>query len=169
MVGIEVIIEAGLDLIMIAEVIQDTIKTSETEHHTVPMVEVVMATTHEVIKGMEEITIMEEVVIGISSIVGIGVDHLRDKVEIGEMTEVRVTAGLDQVLGQVQIKIGLDALSARDYDHFAQECPVRLARETSRETDQIQQLFNMSEDQALTQTLLMDTDKDELTITQSGY
>ena len=53
----------------------------------------------------------------------------------------------------------------REYDHFAQECTVRVARETSRETNQIQQLFNMSEDQALTQTLLMDTDKDELTIT----
>ena len=98
-VGKEVIIEAGLDLIMITEVIQDTIKTSETECHIVPMVEVAMATMHEVIKGMEEITVMEEVVIEISSVIGIGVDHLRDKVEIGEMTEVRVTAGLDQVLG----------------------------------------------------------------------
>ena len=95
---------------MITEVIQDTIKTSETEHHIVPIVEVAMATMHKVIKGTEEIT--EEVVIGISSIIGIGVDHLRDKVEIGEMTEVRVTVGLDQVLGQVQIEIGLDALSA---------------------------------------------------------
>ena len=58
-----------------------------------------MATTHKVIKGMEEITVMEEVVIGISSIIEIGVGHLRDKVEIGQMTEVRVTAGLDQILG----------------------------------------------------------------------
>ena len=71
-----------------------------------------MATMHEVIKGMEEITIMEKVTIGISSTIGIGVDHLRDKVEIGEITEVRVTVGLDQVLGRVQIEIGLGALSA---------------------------------------------------------
>ena len=96
---------------MITEVIQETIKTSETECHIVPVIEVVMTTVHKGIKGMEEITITEEVVIGISSIIGIGVDHLRDKVEIGEMTEVRVTAGLDQVLGQVQTEIGLDALS----------------------------------------------------------
>ena len=111
-VGIEVIIDAGLDLITITEAIQDTIKTSETECHIVPVVGLAMATTCEVIKGTEEITIMEEVVIGISSIIGIGVDHLRDKVEIGEMTAVRVTAGLDQVLGLVQIEIALDALSA---------------------------------------------------------
>ena len=96
---------------MITEVIQDTITTSETECHIFPVVEVAMATMHEVIKGMEEITITKEVVIGISSIIGIGVDHLRDKVEIGEMTEVRVMAGLDQVLGQVQIEIGLGAES----------------------------------------------------------
>ena len=96
-VRIEVIIKAGLYLIVITEVIQEAIKTLETECHIVG--EVAMATTHEVIKCVEEITKMEEVVIGISSIIGIGVDHLRDKVEIGEMTEVRVTVGLDQVPG----------------------------------------------------------------------
>ena len=84
---------------MITDVVQDTIKTSEMKCYIVPVVEVAMATMHEVIKGMEEISIMEEVVIGISSIIKIGVGHLRDKVEIGEMTEVRVTVGLDWVLG----------------------------------------------------------------------
>ena len=64
-----------------------------------------MAMTHEVITGKEGITIVEDVVIATSPIIGIGVDHLRDKVKIGEMTEVRVTAGLEQVLGQVQIEI----------------------------------------------------------------
>ena len=44
------------------------------------------------------------------------------------------------------------------------ECPARLARQTSRETEQIQQLFNMDEDQTLTQSLLMYTDEDELII-----
>ena len=52
-----------------------------------------------------------------------------------------------------------------EYDHFAQECPVRLARKTNREAEQIQQMFNINEDQTLIQTLLMDRDKDELTIT----
>ena len=46
-----------------------------------------------------------------------------------------------------------------------QECLVRLARQTSRETKQIQQMFNIDEDQTLMQTLLMDTDQDEPTIT----
>ena len=41
---------------------------------------------------------------------------------------------------------------------------VRLARQTSRETKQIQQLFNMDEDQTLMQSPLMDTDEDEWTI-----
>ena len=53
---------------------------------------------HEVIKSTEETSITEEVVMGISSIIEIGVGHLRDKVEIGEMTEVKVSVGLDQVL-----------------------------------------------------------------------
>ena len=86
-----------------------------------------MATMHKAIKGTEDIIITEEVAIGINPIIEVGVGHLRDKVETEEMTEVRVTAGLDQVLGQVQIETGLDALSA-EYDHFAQKCPVRLAR-----------------------------------------
>ena len=46
-----------------------------------------------------------------------------------------------------------------------QECPVRLARQTSRETKQIQQLFNMDEDQTLMQSPLMDTDEDKPIIT----
>ena len=50
---IEVIIQAGLDLIMSIEVIQDIIKILRVEWHIVPITEVVMATMHEVIKGME--------------------------------------------------------------------------------------------------------------------
>ena len=71
-----------------------------------------MATMHEAINGMEDTIIMEEVATGINLLIEAGVGHLRDKVEIGEMTEVRVTVGLDQVLGQVQIETELDALSA---------------------------------------------------------
>ena len=50
----------------------------------------------------------------------------------------------------------------REYDHFAKECPTRQA---NREAEQIQQMFNMDEDQTILQTPLMDTDKDEQTIT----
>ena len=71
-----------------------------------------MATTHEVIKGMEDITSTEEVVTEIKLIIEEGVGHLKDRIEVGEMTEVGVTVGLGQVLGQVQIETKLNALSA---------------------------------------------------------
>ena len=45
-----------------------------------------------------------------------------------------------------------------EYDHFARDCP---SRQASREAEQIQQMFNMDEDQTLLQTSLMDTDQDE--------
>ena len=58
----------------------------------------------------------------------------------------------------------IQCFACKEYDHFAQECPVRLARETNRKTEQIQQMFNIDEDQTLMQTPLMNTDKDEPTI-----
>ena len=66
---------------------------------------------HEAIRGMEDTNIMEERAIGINLIIEVGVGHLRDKVETGEMTEVRVTVDPDQALGQGQIETELDALS----------------------------------------------------------
>ena len=38
----------------------------------------------------------------------------------------------------------------------------------SRETEQIQQMFNMDEDQTIIQTPLMDTGKEQLTVTLTG-
>ena len=58
-----------------------------------------MATMHEVIKGMEDITITEEVATEIKLTIEEGVGHLKDKIEVGEMREVGVTVGLGQVLG----------------------------------------------------------------------
>ena len=81
------------------------------EWHIVPIIGVVMVTMHEVIKGMEDTTIMEEVVIEIKLIIEEGVGHLKDRTEVGEMKEVRVTVGLGQVLGQVQIETEFDASS----------------------------------------------------------
>ena len=62
----------------------------------------------------------------------------------------------------MQIEIGLDVFECREYDHFAREC---LTRQASREVEQVQQMFNMDEDQTILQTPLMDTDEDEQTIT----
>ena len=50
----------------------------------------------------------------------------------------------------------------REYNHFVRECPTR---QESRGTEQIQQMFNMDEDQTILQTPLMDTEEDEITIT----
>ena len=50
----------------------------------------------------------------------------------------------------------------RDYDHFVRFCPTK---QQSRETEQIQQMFNMDEDQTILQTPLMDTEENEMTIT----
>ena len=50
----------------------------------------------------------------------------------------------------------------REYDHFARECPTR--RE-NRETEQIQQMFSLDDDQTLLQTPLIDMEDDVMTIT----
>ena len=73
-----------------------------------------MATMHETIKGMKDTTITKEVAIGIKLIIEAGVCHLRDKIEAGEATEVRIIVGLGQVLWQVQIEIEFDALSVEN-------------------------------------------------------
>ena len=57
-----------------------------------------MGTTHEAIRGIQEITIMEETVTEINLIVEDGVGHLKDRIEVGEIIEVQVTIGLGQVL-----------------------------------------------------------------------
>ena len=62
------------------------------------------------IEGIIIITI-EEVTIEIKIIIGIGVGHLKDKVQIGEMAEAKITVGPGEVLEQVQIEIGFDVLN----------------------------------------------------------
>ena len=48
-----------------------------------------MVTTHEVIRGMQEIIIIiEGMIIGIEFMIGIGVGYLKDRIEVGEMMEV---------------------------------------------------------------------------------
>ena len=50
----------------------------------------------------------------------------------------------------------------REYNHFAWECPTG---QESRETEQIQQMFNMNNDQTILQTPLTDTEGDEMIVT----
>ena len=71
-----------------------------------------MVTTCEVIRVMGEIIATTEgMVTEIKITIGIGVGHLKDRVEIGEMIEVPVTVGLGQALGQVQIETESGALN----------------------------------------------------------
>ena len=68
-----------------------------------------MVIIFEVIKGKgDTITVTEGVVIEIKITVGIGVSHLKDRIEIGEIVEAHMTAGQCQILEQVQIEIGSD-------------------------------------------------------------
>ena len=50
----------------------------------------------------------------------------------------------------------------REYDHFVRDC---VARQASKEIELIQQMFNMDENQTISQFPLMDTDQDKQTIT----
>ena len=50
----------------------------------------------------------------------------------------------------------------REYNHFARECPTR---QENRETEQIQQMFSLDDDQTLLQTLLIDMEDDVMMIT----
>ena len=83
---------------MNTEVTPGIIKIVGVEQHIVPIIEVDMVTTCKVIKGIEEITIMVEVVMEINLIVEDGVGHLKGRTEVGEIIEVRATVGLGQVL-----------------------------------------------------------------------
>ena len=49
----------------------------------------------------------------------------------------------------------------REYDHFARHC---LTTQANREAEEVQQMFNMDEDQTVRQTLLIDIDQDGQTI-----
>ena len=72
---------------MLIKVIQDIIDTLEIEWGIVQIIEVDMVTIKEVIKGRGQITI-EEVILGIEVMIGIGVDHMKDRIKIGEIIEV---------------------------------------------------------------------------------
>ena len=50
----------------------------------------------------------------------------------------------------------------REYDYFAREC---LTRQENRMAEQIQQMFNLDNEQTTLQTPLMDIDDDVMTVT----
>ena len=109
---IEVVMKVDLGLIMWIGDAQYIIRTLEVGQGIHLIIEVGMVATHEVIRGMWEIiAIIEGMIIGIEFTIGIGVEHLRDRIEVGEMIEVWVIIGWDQVLEQVQLETELDVLN----------------------------------------------------------
>ena len=91
--GMDKIIEVGQDMNLITKV--------------------TMGIVQEVVKGMghQIIAIIEEETLEIKITIGVGVDHMNDKTEIEGIAEALVIVNQGQVQGQLQIEIGLDALS----------------------------------------------------------
>ena len=90
-----------------------------------------MATMHAVIKGMEDLTIMEEMVMEIKLTIEEEVGHLRQNRSrrndrSGSNSRSRSGSRASTNRDRMQ------CFECREYDHFLRECPVRLARETSR-------------------------------------
>ena len=121
-----------------------------------------MVTMHEIIRGMGEIIVIIE-----EMIMGIEFDRNRSRTferqdrgrrNYRSMNNSRSRSGSRASMNRDRIR----CLECREYDHFARECP---KRQESRETKQIQQMFNMDKDQTILQTPLMDTEEDKMTIT----
>ena len=108
------------------------------------------------------ITMVQEEVIQVKITIGIGVGQMRDRPGMEEIVEVQALVDQDLVQGQVQIGIGLDALSVGNM--ITLQGNVQLGKQVGKQK-QMQQMFNMDEDQTILQTPLMDTEQDEQTIT----
>ena len=74
------------------------------------------------------------------------------------MSNCRLRSGSRASMNRDRIR----CFECREYDHLARECPTR---QENRETEQIQQMFNMDEDQTILETPLSDTEEDKMTIT----
>ena len=108
------------------------------------------------------ITMVQEEVIQVKITIGIGVGQMRDRPGMEEIVEVQALVDQDLVQGQVQIGIELNALSVGNM--ITLQGNVQLGKQVGKQK-QMQQMFNMDEDQTILQTPLMDTDQDEQTIT----
>ena len=84
-------IKAGLGKTLCTEDIQDIIKIIEVGQDMILMIEVVMGIIQEVMQGMEGIiiVIIEEVVIEIKIMTEIGVDHMKDRIEMEETVKAQ--------------------------------------------------------------------------------
>ena len=108
------------------------------------------------------IIIIEGMIIGIDFMIEIGVGHLkgqyRGRRNDRSVSNNRSRSGSRASTNRDRIR----CFECREYNHFMRECPTR---QESREMEQIQQMFNMDEDQTILQTPLTDTEEGKMTIT----
>ena len=87
--------------------------------------------------------------------IGIGEAHMRenrDRRDDRSISNSRSRSGSRATMNRDRIR----CFECSEYDHFVTDCPTTQA---SREVEQIQQMFNMNEDQTILQTPLMDVDQ----------
>ena len=128
--GMDKTIEVGQDMILIIEVVTDTIQ--------------------EVIKGMGDRIIItaEGEALEIKITIGIEVGHTKDRIDRRNGRSVsnsRSRSGSRATTNRDRIR----CFECREYNHFARDC---LTMQANREAEQIQQMFNMDEDQTILQT-----------------
>ena len=126
------------------------------------IIEVVMDIIWGVIKGMGDRVIIttEGETLEIKLMIEIGVGHIKDRIDRRNGRSVsnsrsrsgsRVTTNRDRIR----------CFECKDTNHFARDCPTTQA---NREAEQIQQMFNINDDQTILLAPLMDVDQDRQTI-----
>ena len=144
-------------------VIQHISRTLEVGQGIILITEVVMVTTCEVIRVMGEImVIIEGMVIEIKIM-----NRNRNRTLERQDRRRRNDRGVSNSRSRSDSRASTNrdrirCFECREYDHFARECPTR---QESRETEQIQQMFNVDEDQTILQTPLTDKEEDKMIIT----
>ena len=105
--------QIGSDQTIYTEDDQGMDKTIEVGQDMILIIEVVRGIIQEVIKGMggQIIAITEGETLEVKITIGIGVGHMKDRTEIEGTVDALVIVDQGQVQGQLQIEIGLDALS----------------------------------------------------------
>ena len=105
----------------------------------------------------DRIIITEEEMLEIKIMIGIGVGHIRDRRDDRNISNSRLKPGSRATTNRDRII----CFKCREYDHFTRDC---LTTQANREVEQIQQIFNMDEDQTILQTPLMDVYQERQTI-----
>ena len=83
--------------------------------------------------------------------VGLGKDNIQ--VILAEMTGVVVVVGQDQGQESVLTEIELNVFKCWEYNHFAKDC---LNSQTEKELEEIQQMYNLDEEQTTLKVLATD-------------